>query len=310
MNRVDLAALLAAVRADDPDAMLGLFTNPSFAVRFRFTDTIPTDDPLLRDWPSLSSVCAYFGGLNCLKVLAERGDRFLVDDRQCRSTCHFAVLGGDVKIIEFLSGLGLDFARTIFVAAAFGRTAILRHFADVMKIDLSDVDAEGRTVLHIALANGHVETAQFVAGIIDHGARDGQGNTPLAAAVGSGRVGAVDFVLGLDGVDPNPTNGKRQSIIHIAAGQQSPEVMSRVLKANRIGIRRSWDFMTMDCFALETEFGEVARASSTFDLNSRDDNFLSPFLIAVKAGNSQIVDILLDAGGEIGRASCRERVSS
>jgi hypothetical protein len=61
MNRIDLASLLAAVWADTPDATLGLFTNPSFAVHFRFTDIIPTDDPLLRDWPSLSSVCAYFG---------------------------------------------------------------------------------------------------------------------------------------------------------------------------------------------------------------------------------------------------------
>jgi hypothetical protein len=29
-----------------------------------------------------------------------------------------AVLGDDLKVIDFLSGLGLDFARTIFVAAA------------------------------------------------------------------------------------------------------------------------------------------------------------------------------------------------
>jgi ankyrin repeat protein len=200
----------------------------------------------------------------------------MVDDRQCRSTCHFAVLGGDLKVVEFLSGLGLDFARTIFVAAACGNTAILRYFVDVLKIDLSDVDAEGRTVLHIALANGHVEAAQFVAGTIDHNAQDGQGNTPLAAAVGGGRIGAVDFVLGLDNVDPNPTNGKRQSIVHIAAGQPNPDVMSRVLKANGIRMRRSWDFMTMDCLALETEFGEVTQDSSTFDLNSRDDSFFKP----------------------------------
>jgi hypothetical protein len=68
------------------------------------------DDPLLHDWPSLSSVCAYFGALNCLKVLAERGDHFKVGDRQCRSRCHFAVRG-DLKVVNFLSGLGFDFAR-------------------------------------------------------------------------------------------------------------------------------------------------------------------------------------------------------
>jgi ankyrin repeat protein len=107
---------------------------------------------------------------------------------------------------------------------------------DVLKIDLSDVNAEGWTVLHIALANGHVEAAQFVAEIIDHGACDGQGNTPLAA-VGGRRIAAIDFVL--DDVDPNPTNGKRQSIIHIATSRQSPEGMSRVLKANGIRMRRS-----------------------------------------------------------------------
>jgi hypothetical protein len=143
MNRIDLAALFAAIRVDSPDAMLGIFTNPSFAVRFRFTDNIPMDDPLLRDWPSLSSVFACFGAPNSLKILAERGDRFMVDDRQCRSTCHFAVFGGDLKVIDFLFGRGLDFMRTIFVLAARGRTSILWHFVDVLKIDLSDVDTEG-----------------------------------------------------------------------------------------------------------------------------------------------------------------------
>jgi hypothetical protein len=41
-------------------------------------------------------------------------------------------------------------------------------------------------------------------------------------------------VLGFDGVELNPINGKRQPIIHTAAGQQSPDVMSRVLKANGV----------------------------------------------------------------------------
>jgi hypothetical protein len=69
MNQVDLAILPGAVRSDSPNAMLSLFTNPPFAVCLHFTDNIRMDDPLLRDWPSLSSVCAYFGALNCLKVL-------------------------------------------------------------------------------------------------------------------------------------------------------------------------------------------------------------------------------------------------
>jgi hypothetical protein len=137
-------------------------------VRFCFTDNIPTDDRLLRDWVSLSSICAYFGPLNCLKSLAELGDRFMVDDRQCRSSSHVAVLAGNLRVVGFLSGLGLDFARTIFVAAACGLASIFRHFVDILKIDLSDVDAEGRTVLYIALASGHVEAAQFVTGIINH----------------------------------------------------------------------------------------------------------------------------------------------
>jgi hypothetical protein len=77
----------------------------------------------LRGWPSLSSVCAYFGALNCLKVLAERGDRFMVDDRQCRSNCHFAVLSGDLMVVDFLSGLR---ARLCADDIRRGRTSILR----------------------------------------------------------------------------------------------------------------------------------------------------------------------------------------
>jgi ankyrin repeat protein len=160
-------------------------------------------------------------------------------------------------------------------------------------------------VLHIALANGHIEVAQFVAGIIDHRARDGRGNTRLAATVGGGRIGAIYFVLGLDDVDPNPTNGKRQTIIRIATGQQSPDVPSRVLKANGIRMRQSWGFMTMNCFALETEFGDV----DVTDTAIMDRTGPTVLYYAIERDHLDLVRTVIDHGRPINQTDNSGRMS-
>lgn len=108
----------------------------------------------------------------------------------------------------------------------------------------------------------------FLAVTIDHRVRNGQGNTPCAPSVGGRCIGAADFVLGLYDVDPNPTNGTPVDHPHRRGSTEPGRDV-----ANKIRMRRNWDFMTMDYFALETEFGDIGRASSTFDLNSRDNNF-------------------------------------
>ncbi|XP_017769989.1 PREDICTED: glutaminase kidney isoform, mitochondrial isoform X2 [Nicrophorus vespilloides] len=89
---------------------------------------------------------------------------------------------------------GLNIVNLLFCAASGDITALRRHKLSGMDMTLSDYD--GRTALHLAAAEGHVESVEFLLSYcqVPYNVKDRWGNTPLEEATAFGHTKVITLL--------------------------------------------------------------------------------------------------------------------
>lgn len=89
---------------------------------------------------------------------------------------------------------GLSVVNLLFSAASGDVTALRRHKLSGMDITLSDYD--GRTALHLACSEGHLECVKFLLEHcgVPHNAKDRWGNSPMDEAETFGHTDVVNYL--------------------------------------------------------------------------------------------------------------------
>ncbi|XP_050314003.1 glutaminase kidney isoform, mitochondrial isoform X1 [Anthonomus grandis grandis] len=89
---------------------------------------------------------------------------------------------------------GLDVVNLLFSAAAGDLPALRRHMLNGMDMSLSDYD--GRTALHLAAAEGHINCVEFLLKHchVPYDIRDRWGRTPLEEALAFGHTAVIELL--------------------------------------------------------------------------------------------------------------------
>uniref|UniRef100_A0A8C8RFV4 Uncharacterized protein n=1 Tax=Pelusios castaneus TaxID=367368 RepID=A0A8C8RFV4_9SAUR len=147
-------------------------------------------------------------------------------------------------------------------AAQHGHTAVVGLLLSKSTSQLHLRDKRGRTCLHLAAANGHVE---MVRGLLGQGAEinvtDKQGWGPLHFAAKSGFLACVRLLVET-GATPTLESKEGRTPIQYAAAENHQEVVSFLLKKNTPTlkliedrkVRQSWSSGEVKWASLEPRF--------------------------------------------------------
>jgi len=117
---------------------------------------------LLTNSPPLLSVAAYYQAIKCFKFLLDKGADISHLDEMEVPLSHFAVAGGSMEIIESLVQKGVDFSKTLHLAAEYGHYEVFLYLHQTFSLDLQEKDQYNRTFLHIASSSGNIKLVSFL----------------------------------------------------------------------------------------------------------------------------------------------------
>lgn len=155
-----------------------------------------------------------------------------------------------------------------------------------------------------AIRNGdNTLLAAFVAEGVDINGHNTFKTTPLMAAAGAKNLTAVEELLG-QGANPNLTNNRGDTALHIAIREDAAEIAIVLMKAgadiNAVN-GEAWTplfyAVTNNNMALAVYM--VSRNGSTINVNRPDRFGLTPLMLASRNGANDIVGLLLRAGARI-----------
>ena len=144
---------------------------------------------------------------------------------------HWAMIGGDDKLVALLTAAGVDVndreeksnKTPMMVAADSGNIEAVKFLMKNRKLDLKAADNSGRTALHHVMACENTESRELIADalinqdefLIDLNKPDKDGNTPLHLCVENGVKSLATTLIQL-GVDPTARNAAGQYAFDLA----------------------------------------------------------------------------------------------
>ena len=158
-----------------------------------------------------------------------------------------AIREGDLQRCRALVLAGADLAATnsegrtaLHVAATVERPAITRLLLESGAPVGARLKKGSWTPLHVAVANGHAETAKaLLDGGADVNATASADFTPLHVAAWHNRLGAATAVLMQHGADPDAKTDKGRTAAELARHKDHPGVEVQIM-ALEAGVQSGW----------------------------------------------------------------------
>jgi ankyrin repeat protein len=203
------------------------------------------------------------------------------------------------------NNVSFDGSSALLKAATVGQILVVRELLDQPGIDIDwrDPVSQGRTALHCACKNGHLEVVKL---LVDHGASieatDNNGMTPLLEAAGAMSLDVVRFMEG-KGSDINVVAADGRTILHVSAAGNSVSNLEHFIQLPRLThslSTRSKNGSTVLLCAVKAGSLEATRfilqRSSRSDILSKTDDGHSCLHYAVISGKLKIISLFQDAG--------------
>jgi ankyrin repeat protein len=200
--------------------------------------------------------------------------------------------------------VSFDDSSALSKAAAVGQTLVVRELLDQPGIDMGwrDPESQGRTALHCACKNGHLEVVKL---LVEHGASieatDNNGLTPLLEAAGAMSLDVVRFMEGM-GSDINAIAADGRTVLHISAAGNSVSNLEYLIQSPRLThslSTRSKNGSTVLLCAVKAGSLEATRfilqRSSRSDILSKTDDGHTCLHYAVISGKPKIISLFTDA---------------
>lgn len=298
---IDERELISMIKKDNVTYMLDNLPNNLYK-KYIIKET-NFNESLLKFNPPLYSVSAYYGATKCITAFIQSESDFSIKDRKGLSISDFAVIGGCFDIVKMLSKF-ISFEYSIHHAAQSGNYSIVRFLIQDLKVSKNKLNVENRTPLHCASISGDLGCIKLLANN-DYNKRDLYGNTALLFAIRSDRIESVKYLMNIEGIEICPMNDNKESIFHFASICEKADILSYILsvcgKSGILDIKR-WDFMTLDCYAIENDFDlEDIKAKNTdemlvIDIKTKDGN--TPLMYAAQYKRVQPFNYLMSMGAD------------
>lgn len=218
-------------------------------------------------------------------LMAQRADADVVDERGLRPI-DVAAMNGHIDVVRALTtrGVSLDHVsldgRTILHHAASGTSASADQVVSYVLTEdehlVNNLDACGRTALHIAIDKGNVSSVEV---LLHHGAN-------VHLLVGGSSVGS----------------SRTESALHLAAKGQHHDIVRLLLDQPgvEIDVRDSVE-QTPLIHAVSLQNCDIARTliSHGANPNSSDQGGVTPLFIASRLNSDELVKLLLEHGARV-----------
>ncbi|XP_048253945.1 ankyrin repeat domain-containing protein 50-like, partial [Haliotis rufescens] len=219
---------------------------------------------------------AYNGKSEVFKFLLGKGANVSLVDKAGDNILHISCRGGHVRMVKYIISLnivdinsrGQRERTSVIMAALFGH----REVFDICACaggNVSQVDAEGSSILHMACFGGHVEMVKYIfsQNITDINSRGMHGMTPLHLAAREGHREVFELVVD-KGSDTSLEDINGDNILHLACIGGNVEIVKYILSQNIV------------------------------DINNRGMYERTPLMVAALFGHREAFELVLDKGGD------------
>jgi ankyrin repeat protein len=249
-----------------------------------------------------------------LQLLAEKPHLLKADMGAGMTPLHYGVYYGYIPVVDYALKNGADLnlkdrrgLAPVWFSVSGNRPAMLRKLI-ALGADLSCKNQQGDNMLFRAASAGNAEIFGL---LLDHGfkadEKNGWGATPLIYAL---RANAVDIVrlLVSKGIDLEAASEPSFPLLHHAVFSGKAEAIHYLLDYG-FGVDVKNEAEGATPLSLAVDFGnpEGARALAMrgADVNAADRNGQTPFLLAIKKGRTDLVDLFLKKGANLSAVDSR-----